>query len=58
MVGRTPNDYQKGTGQRVCLYLEPLCLSMVNQIAKRYGISQSEAVRNCIREMAKALDIK
>ena len=48
--GRTPNDYQKGTGKKRLFNLEPVTISLLEQMAKKDGVCQSEALRNCIRE--------
>lgn len=47
--GKTAPDYPQGQGRKVMVYLEPLTIQLVKKMAEKGGMSQSEAVRNCIR---------
>jgi len=56
--GRTPNDYAKGTGIRVTMNLEPVTISMLEEMAEQSGKPKSEIIREAIREKASMLGIQ
>jgi len=48
--GRTAPDYPQGQGKKKMVYLEPLTIQLVKTMAKNAGITESEAIRNSIRD--------
>lgn len=50
MVGRIPNDYEKGQGKKLLFNLEPVTISLLSAMAESRGVNRSEMLRECIRE--------